>query len=92
LGGGWAGGGGGAAAPAAPHDAFVHPEPGTSAVDHLASGLIPIASALAAGVAYPRLRAGLRACIALMLGALALDAGIVDGSERWRSTLPRVTT
>lgn len=60
-------------------DAFVHPEPGTSAGDHLASGLVPIAIALAAAVAYPRLRAGLRASIALIFGALALDAGIVDG-------------
>ena len=60
-------------------DAFVHPEPGTSAGDHLASGLIPIAIALAAALAYPRLRAGVRACVALIFGALALEAGIVDG-------------
>ena len=60
-------------------DAFVHPEPGTSAGDHLASGLIPIAVALAAALVFPRLRAGVRACIALAFGALALDAGIVDG-------------
>ena len=60
-------------------DAFVHPEPGTSAGDHLASGLIPIAIAVLAALAYPRLRAGLRACLALVFGALALDAGIVDG-------------
>ena len=60
-------------------DAFLHPEPGTSAGDHLASGLIPIALALIAVAAYPRLRAGLRACTALIFGALALDAGIVDG-------------
>src|SRR6478609_9998252 len=39
-------------------DAFVHPEPGTSAGDHLASGLIPIAIAVLAALAYPRLRAG----------------------------------
>ena len=60
-------------------DAFVQPEPGTSAADHLASGLIPIAIALGAAVAYPRVRAGLRACIALTFGALALAAGVVDG-------------
>jgi dienelactone hydrolase len=59
-------------------DAFVHPEPGTSAGDHLASGLIPIAIALLAMLAYPRLRAGVRGCIALVFGALALEAGIVD--------------
>ena len=60
-------------------DAFVHPEPGTTAGDHLASGLIPIAIALSAAVAYPRLRAGARACIAAVFGALALVAGIADG-------------
>ncbi|MFI5250575.1 MAG: alpha/beta hydrolase [Gemmatimonadales bacterium] len=60
-------------------DAFVHPEPGTSSGDHLASGLIPIAIAVLAALAYPRLRAGVRACLALVFGALALDAGIVDG-------------
>lgn len=60
-------------------DAFVHPEPGTSAGDHLASGLIPIAIALIAALAYPRLRAGWRACVALIFGALSVEAGIVDG-------------
>ena len=60
-------------------DAFVHPEPGTSAGDHLASGLTPIAIAVLAALVYPRLRAGWRACLALVFGALALDAGIVDG-------------
>jgi fermentation-respiration switch protein FrsA (DUF1100 family) len=34
---------------------------------------------LAGALVYPRLRAGLRACIALVFGALALEAGIVDG-------------
>ena len=60
-------------------DAFVHPEPGTSAGDHLVSGVIPIAVALAAGLVFPRLRAGMRACVAIGFGALALGAGIADG-------------
>ena len=60
-------------------DAFVHPEPGTSAGDHLLSGLIPIAIALSVAVAYPRLRAGLRGVVALSFGALALVAGLTDG-------------
>ena len=60
-------------------DAFVHPEPGTSAGDHLASGLIPIAIAVIAALAYSRLRTGLRAFLALTFGALAVEAGIVDG-------------
>ena len=42
-------------------DNFVQPNPGTSAGDHLASGLIPLAIlAFVAGL-YPRLRAGARA-------------------------------
>ena len=60
-------------------DAFVHPEPGTTAGDHVASGLIPIAIALGAALGFPRMRAGARACVALAFGALALEAGIVDG-------------
>jgi hypothetical protein len=38
---------------AALDDAFVHPEPGTTAGDHLASGLAPAGMALL----YPRMRA-----------------------------------
>ncbi len=38
-------------------DAFVHPEPGTAAGDHLASGLVPAAILVCLAIAYPRLRA-----------------------------------
>ena len=58
-------------------DAFVHPEPGTGAGDHLAGGLVPpaILALLAAGV--PRLRrAGAGAAVALALGLGTLAAGI----------------
>ena len=37
-------------------DSFVQPEPGTSARDHLVSGLVPIFALLVAAWAYPRLR------------------------------------
>jgi hypothetical protein len=60
-------------------DAFVHPEIGTSARDHLASGLIPLTIAALLALAYPRLRAGMRAAAALACGALAVTAGMVDG-------------
>ena len=60
-------------------DAFVHPEPGTSAGDHLASGLVPFGVACVLALAYPRLRAGLRAVAALVCGVLALTAGVADG-------------
>jgi uncharacterized protein len=67
------------AAIAAIDDAFVHPEPGTSAGDHLASGLVPFGVACVLALAYPRLRAGLRAVAALVCGVLALTAGVADG-------------
>src|SRR3954452_679968 len=60
-------------------DAFVHREPGTSIGDHLASGLIPTAAAIALAVAYPRLRPGTRATSVLVCGVLAIVAGVVDG-------------
>ena len=60
-------------------DAFVHREPGTSVFDHVAGGLIPVAIAVLAALAYPRLRPGLRASVALSCGSLAIVAGVVDG-------------
>ena len=66
-------------------DNFLQPEPGTSAGDHLASGLVPIAVLAACAVAYPRLRAGARAYLSMTLGALAIAIGtpgtyhLVDG-------------
>ena len=60
-------------------DAFVHPEPGTGAGDHLASGIVPVAVAVVLALAYPRMRPGLRAGAALVCGILALTAGIADG-------------
>ncbi len=60
-------------------DNFFQPEPGTSAADHLVSGLVPLALALAAGVAVlsGRFRPGLRATFALLLGLF----GVVAGTE-----------
>jgi hypothetical protein len=60
-------------------DAFLYPEPGTSAGDHLTSGLVPVVVALALAVAYPRLRPGMRGVIAVCCGVLALAAGVSDG-------------
>jgi hypothetical protein len=56
-------------------DAFLQPEPGTSAGDHLVA-TVPIAIALALAVVYPRLRAGLRGSIAIGVGLLAFAAGL----------------
>jgi hypothetical protein len=57
-------------------DNFLQREPGTSPRDHLASGLIPIAVLAAVAAAYPHLRAGARATVAMTLGALAITFGM----------------
>jgi hypothetical protein len=57
-------------------DSFIQPQPGTSAADHLAGGLIPIAALLGVALVYPRLRAGLRAVLAVMLGIFGIVGGI----------------
>jgi hypothetical protein len=56
-------------------DSFLNPEPGTSPLDHLAGGLVPLAVLTAAAVAYVRGRPGLRATIAIVAGVLALVVG-----------------
>ncbi|MGZ8793296.1 MAG: hypothetical protein ACXW0F_01395, partial [Gaiellaceae bacterium] len=58
-------------------DNFLQPEPGTSAVDHLVSGLVPLALVAGAALAYGRLRAGFRAASALLFGAF----GVLFGTE-----------
>jgi hypothetical protein len=60
-------------------DNFLQPQPGTSAGDHLVSGLVPIAVLAVAAVAYRRLRAGARAAIAITLGLLGVVVGIEGG-------------
>jgi dienelactone hydrolase len=56
-------------------DSFIHPEPGTTALDHLSGGLIVLGAVGAAAVGYRRGRAGLRAAIALVVGLFALLMG-----------------
>jgi uncharacterized protein len=56
-------------------DNFLQPNPGTSALDHLVSGLVPLAPLVLAGFFYPRLRAGARATIALLGGYFGVLAG-----------------
>ena len=57
-------------------DNYLQPQPGTSAGDHLVSGLVPLAVLGLAAWAYPRLRGLWRGAIALALGVLAIAAGI----------------
>jgi dienelactone hydrolase len=57
-------------------DNFVQPQPGTSASDHLVSGLVPLAVLAGAAWAYPRLRGGRRGAMALVFGMLGIASGI----------------
>src|SRR6185436_714092 len=64
-------------------DSFLQPQPGTAAGDHLLSGLVPLIVLVLAIWAYPGLRAGARAPIAIVLGLL----GMVTAAEAihyWR--------
>jgi uncharacterized protein len=56
-------------------DNFLQPQPGMSAADHLVSGLVPLGVLLLAAAAYGRLRGGLRATLAVLLGALGIVMG-----------------
>lgn len=56
--------------------AFLQPEPGTSAADHLVSGFVPIGLLAVLAAFYPNLRAGLRATAALALGFFVLGSGL----------------
>jgi uncharacterized protein len=56
-------------------DSFLQPERGTSAGDHLVSGLVPTALFVLLAWAYPRLRAGARASLTLAAGLFALAVG-----------------
>jgi dienelactone hydrolase len=56
-------------------DNFFQPQPGTSAGDHLVSGLVPLAVLLGCAAVYDRLRPGLRATMAITLGLLGIAIG-----------------
>ena len=60
-------------------DAFIHPEPGVSAGDHLAGGLVPLACAALLIVVARRLPDLVRGWIAIFAGALAIVGGVTDG-------------
>jgi dienelactone hydrolase len=57
-------------------DSFLQPQPGTSAGDHLVSGLVPLGVLVLVAWAYPRLRAGLRAVLALFFGIFGIVTGV----------------
>jgi uncharacterized protein len=57
-------------------DSFLQPSPGTSAGDHLVSGLVPLAALALAARAYGSLRGGRRGALALVLGTFGIVAGV----------------
>jgi fermentation-respiration switch protein FrsA (DUF1100 family) len=76
----------GAAAVVALHtlvDALVAPEPGTGPRDHLLRGIAALVLLALAALAYPRLSAGGRAALAVVLGVLSLEgAGLAIADAR----------
>ena len=57
-------------------DSFLQPQPGTSAGDHLVSGLVPLAVLVLVAAFYARLRPGLRASALATLGLFGVATGI----------------
>jgi fermentation-respiration switch protein FrsA (DUF1100 family) len=57
-------------------DAFVHPEPGTSAADNLLTRLGGLVVVIAAVIVYPRLSGGWRGAVALLAGQYAVITGL----------------
>lgn len=57
-------------------DRFLQPQPGTSAGDHLVSGLVPLTALLLFAAFYPRLRAGWRGSLAILFGVFGVVTGI----------------
>jgi dienelactone hydrolase len=58
-------------------DAFIALEPGVRRADHLVPALVPAAILVSAVFLYPRVRPGLRAVMALAIGALAAVVGVL---------------
>ncbi len=56
-------------------DSFLQPQPGTTAADHLVSGLVPLALLVVFLARYGRLRPGGRAAIAIATGLFGMAAG-----------------
>jgi hypothetical protein len=59
-------------------DNFFQPVRGTSASEHLLSGLVPLALLALGAVAFPRVRAGAQAVIALAIGLTGLVVGAIE--------------
>ena len=69
-------------------DNFLQPQPGTSAADHLVGGLAQVAFFLLAAWAYPRLRPGARATLALGSGIFTVVMGVGEAGYYTRENGP----
>lgn len=61
-------------------DSFAVVRPGAERSDHILAAIIPLILLAAAVWRYPRMRPGLRACVAFLFGALALIWGGLAGA------------
>src|SRR6478672_8220950 len=57
-------------------DRFLQPAAGTSAKDHLVSGLVPLALLTLTAFVYPRVSGGRQGALALTAGTLGLATGL----------------
>jgi uncharacterized protein len=62
-------------------DNFLQPARGTSAGDHLVCGVVPLLALAVGALAYPRVRAGARAVIALLTAVTGLVAGFAEAGN-----------
>jgi uncharacterized protein len=69
-------------------DNFLQPQPGTSAGDHLVGGLVQLALLVLAAWAYPRLRPGARATLAIYVGLFIAGMGIGEAGYYTRENGP----
>jgi uncharacterized protein len=69
-------------------DNFLQPQPGTSAGDHLVSGLVPAGLFVLAAWAYPRLRPGARATAAIGFGIFIAAMGVGEAGYYTRENGP----
>jgi uncharacterized protein len=69
-------------------DNFLQPEPGTSAADHLAGGLVQVAFFVILAWAYPRLRPGLRGTLAVFVGLFTVVMGAGEAGYYTREDGP----
>jgi hypothetical protein len=69
-------------------DNFIQPQPGTSAGDHLVGGLVQTAFFVIVAWAYPRLRPGARATLAIFAGVFVAVMGIGEAGYYTREDGP----